>query len=163
MPTRWPENAKDDAEYSLDNYQPPLFADGRLYLFYEGVTSFDARTGNERTREKFRVNEEGLALTEAAPVADEAFIYTSGRGHVRAIFGASPPAKLNGKQKTWASLPTHSGPRRLYARMGGQFTRLKDGELVDRGPYGVARDRLPAQAKYCGDTKARTKASPISF
>jgi hypothetical protein len=26
----------------------------------------------------------------------------------------------------------------LYARMGGQFTRLKDGETVERGPYGVA-------------------------
>src|SRR5437660_664665 len=36
MPTRWAE--KEDVEYSLDNYQPPLFLDGRLYLFYEGVT-----------------------------------------------------------------------------------------------------------------------------
>src|SRR5437868_136029 len=26
----------------------------------------------------------------------------------------------------------------LYARTGGQFTRLKDGEIVERGPYGVA-------------------------
>src|SRR5262249_52857115 len=26
----------------------------------------------------------------------------------------------------------------LYARTGGQFTRLKDGEMVERGPYGVA-------------------------
>src|SRR5437867_7128064 len=31
MPTRWTEN--EDVEYSMDNYQPPLFADGRLYLF----------------------------------------------------------------------------------------------------------------------------------
>src|SRR5207248_1130877 len=83
MPTRWAEN--EDVEYSLDNYQPPLFADGRLYLFYEGVTSFDAQDGGERTRDKYRVNEAGLALTEAAPIVDEAFIYTSGRGHVRAI------------------------------------------------------------------------------
>jgi hypothetical protein len=28
--------------------------------------------------------------------------------------------------------------RVLYARTGGQFTRLKDGEIVERGPYGVA-------------------------
>src|SRR4051812_23978896 len=41
MPTRWGE--KEDVEYSLDNYHPPLFADGRLYLFYEGTTSYDAR------------------------------------------------------------------------------------------------------------------------
>jgi outer membrane protein assembly factor BamB len=56
MPARWPENEKNEVEYGLDNYQPPLFADGRLWLFYEGITSYDARTGNERTRDKFRIN-----------------------------------------------------------------------------------------------------------
>src|SRR6266850_878379 len=95
MPTRWSEN--EDVEYSLDNYQPPLFADGRLYLFYEGVTSFDARDGGERTRDKYRVNEAGLALTEAAPIVDEAFIYTSGRGHVRAISRVSGKVEWEAK------------------------------------------------------------------
>jgi outer membrane protein assembly factor BamB len=135
MPTRWAE--KDDVEYSLDNYQPPLFADGRLYLFYEGATSYDARDGGERTRDKYRVNEAGLALTEAPPVADEGFIYTSGRGHVRAI------SRVSGKV-AWEAKDLGVTPELiltngvLYARMGGQFTRLKDGETVERGPYGVA-------------------------
>src|SRR5438067_1772463 len=135
MPTRWAEN--EDVEYSLDNYQPPLFADGRLYLFYEGVTSFDARAGGERTRDKYRVNEEGLALTEAAPIVDEAFIYTSGRGHVRAI------SRVSGKVE-WEAKDLGVTPELilsdsiLYARMGGQFTRLKDGDTIERGPYGVA-------------------------
>lgn len=135
MPTRWAE--KEDVEYSLDNYHPPLFADGRLYLFYEGATSYDARDGGERTRDKFRVNEEGLALTEAPPVADEGFIYTSGRGHVRAI------SRVSGKV-AWEAKDLGVTPELilakgiLYARMGGQFTRLKDGETVERGPYGVA-------------------------
>lgn len=135
MPTRWVE--KEDVEYSLDNYHPPLFADGRLYLFYEGVTSYDARDGGERTRDKFRVNEEGLALTEAAPVADEGFIYTSGRGHVRAI------SRVSGKV-AWEAKDLGVTPElilangTLFARTGGQFTRLKDGELVERGPFGVA-------------------------
>ncbi len=137
MPTRWPDNEKDDVEYSLDNYQPPLFLDGRLYLFYEGATSYDARTGNERTRDKFRINEEGLALTEAPPVIDESFIYTSGRGHVRAV------SRANGKVE-WEAKDLGVTPELilagnvLYARTGGQFTRLKDGEIVERGPYGVA-------------------------
>ncbi len=135
MPTRWEE--KGDVEYSLDNYQPPLLLDGRLYLFYEGVTSFDARTGKEKTREKFRINEEGLALTESSPVVDEGFIYTSGRGHVRAI------SRLSGKVE-WEAKDLGVTPelilagRVLYARTGGQFTRLKDGEVVERGPYGVS-------------------------
>jgi outer membrane protein assembly factor BamB len=135
MPTRW--DAKEDVEYSLDNYHPPLFADRRLYLFYEGVTSYDARDGGERTREKFRVNEQSLALTEAAPVADEGFIYTSGRGHVRAI------SRVSGKV-AWEAKDLGVTPELiltngvLYARMGGQFTRLKNGETVERGPYGVA-------------------------
>lgn len=135
MPTRWAEN--EDVEYSLDNYQPPLFADGRLYLFYEGVTSFDARAGGERTRDKYRVNEAGLALTEAAPIVDEAFIYTSGRGHVRAI------SRVSGKVE-WEAKDLGVTPELIlsdgviYARMGGQFTRLKDGETIERGPYGIA-------------------------
>jgi len=134
MPARWSEG--DDVEFTLDNYHPPMFVSGRVYLFYEGATSFDAHTGKERNREKFKVNENGLALTEAAPVVDEGFIYTSGRGHVRAIrrdngeveweakdLGLTPELLLAGKV--------------LYARTGGQFTRLKDGETVERGPYGV--------------------------
>ena len=134
MPARWTEG--DDVEFTLDNYHPPMFVSGRLYLFYEGATSFDAHTGKERNREKFKVNENGLALTEAAPVVDEGFIYTSGRGHVRAIrrdngdveweakdLGLTPELLLAGKV--------------IYARTGGQFTRLKDGETVERGPYGV--------------------------
>src|SRR5438874_6195952 len=137
MPTRWPENEKDEVEYSLDNYQPPLFADGRLWLFYEGVTSFDARTGNERTRDKFRINEEGLALSEAPPVVDENFIYTSGRGHVRAISRATGKVEWEAKDLGVTPELILAGSV-LYARTGGQFTRLKDGEIVERGPYGVA-------------------------
>lgn len=134
MPTRW---EKDDVEYSLDNYQPPLLLDNRLYLFYEGVTSFDARTGKEKTREKFRVNEEGLALTEAAPVVDEAFVYTSGRGHVRAISRATGKVEWEAKDLGVTPELIVMG-RVLFARTGGQFTRIKDGETIERGPYGVA-------------------------
>jgi outer membrane protein assembly factor BamB len=135
MPARWEE--KGDVEYSLDNYQPPLLLDGRLYLFYEGVTSFDAGTGKEKTREKFRVNESGLALTEATPVVDEAFVYTSGRGHVRAISRATGKVEWEAKDLGVTPELVVVG-RVLFARTGGQFTRLKDGDTVERGPYGVA-------------------------
>ncbi|HVI72094.1 MAG TPA: PQQ-binding-like beta-propeller repeat protein, partial [Pyrinomonadaceae bacterium] len=55
MPARWPEDSDKEVDYTLDNYYPPAFVAGRLYVFYEGVTSFDARTGEERLREKYRV------------------------------------------------------------------------------------------------------------
>jgi outer membrane protein assembly factor BamB len=84
MPARFRDDGKDVA-FTLDNYRAPLMVDGRLYLFYEGSTSYDARTGKEKEREKFKVNESGLALTEADPVADATHIFTSGRGSVRAI------------------------------------------------------------------------------
>ena len=137
MPTRWPDNEKDEVEFSLDNYSPPMFLNGRLYLFYEGATSYDARTGDERTRDKFRINEEGLALTEAPPVVDEGLIYTSGRGHVRAISRATGKVEWEAKDLGVTPELILAG-RVLYARTGGQFTRLKDGEIVERGPYGVA-------------------------
>jgi outer membrane protein assembly factor BamB len=137
MPARWPENEGSDVEYTLDNYYPPVFLDGRLYIFYEGLTSFDARTGKARLRERYRVNEAGLALTEAAPIFDDAVIYTSGRGHVRAI------SRETG-DTVWEAKDLSLTPEMilidqvLYVRTGGQFTRLKDGETVERGSYGVS-------------------------
>jgi outer membrane protein assembly factor BamB len=126
-----------DVPYTLDNYRAPLFLDDRLYLFYEGVTSLEARTGKERRREKFRVNEEGLALTEADALADERFVYTTGRGRLRAV------SRADGEE-VWESKDLGLTPETvlaggvLYVRTGGQFTRLRDGETVARGPYGVS-------------------------
>ncbi|MGI9164867.1 MAG: PQQ-binding-like beta-propeller repeat protein [Pyrinomonadaceae bacterium] len=135
MPTGWSDSG--DVSFTLDNYRPPVFLDDRLYLFYEGLTSLATMTGKDRKREKFRINEEGLALTEADPVGDERAIYLSGRGRVKAIsrrtgeeiwetkdLGLSPEMILTGQV--------------LYVRTGGQFTRLRDGETVERGPYGVS-------------------------
>jgi outer membrane protein assembly factor BamB len=135
MPARWGDN--DEVPYTLDNYRSPAFLDDRLYVFYEGLASLDAHTGRERRSEKFRVNEEGLALTEADPVADESNVYTSGRGKVRAI------SRLSGEE-VWEAKDLGSVPEMilthdvLYARTGGQFAQLKDGETIERGPYGVS-------------------------
>jgi outer membrane protein assembly factor BamB len=137
MPALWSGKEDEDVPYTLDNYHPPAFLDGRLYLFYEGTTSLDAESGSERRREKFRVNEEGLALTESDAVADEGSIYVSGRGRVRAI------SRSSGEEK-WEAKDLGLTPQmliardRLYVRTGGRFTRLEDGEVAERGPYGIS-------------------------
>jgi outer membrane protein assembly factor BamB len=137
MPARWPEDSGKDVDYTLDNYYPPAFIDGRLFVFYEGVTSFDARSGKERLREKYRVNEDGLALTEAEPIFTHDMIYVSGHGRVRAI------SRQTGDTE-WEAKDLGLTPEMvlvddvLYVRTGGQFTRLKDGETIERGSYGVS-------------------------
>jgi len=137
MPARWPEDSGKDVEYTLDNYYPPAFIGGRLFVFYEGVTSFDARSGKERLREKYRVNEDGLALTEAEPIFTNDSIYVSGHGRVRAI------SRQTGDTE-WEAKDLGLTPEMvlvddvLYVRTGGQFTRLKDGETIERGSYGVS-------------------------
>ena len=137
MPSRWPEDTGKEVDYTLDNYYPPAFVAGRLYVFYEGVTSFDARTGKERLREKYRVNEDGLALTEAEPIFTEGFIYVSGHGRVRAI------SRQTGDTE-WEAKDLGLTPEMilidnvLYVRTGGQFTRIKDGDIAERGSYGVS-------------------------
>ena len=137
MPSSWSAKEDEDAVYTLDNYRPPLFLEGRVYFFYDGVTSLDARTGRERIREQFRVNEEGLALTEADPVWDSQYLYTSGQGRVRAILRATGRIVWEAKDLGLTpELVLASGV--LYVRTGGQFTRLKDGEVAARGPYGVS-------------------------
>lgn len=137
MPTLWSEQEGAEVSYTLDNYRPPAFLDGRLYLFYEGVTSLDARTGKERRREKFRVNEEGLALTEADAVADGRFIYFSGRGRVRAVSRSDGEAAWEAKD-LGLTPEMILGRDVLYVRTGGRFARLGNGEIAERGPYGVS-------------------------
>lgn len=135
MPARW--NTDDEVEYTLDNYHPPFFLDHRLYLFYEGVTSYDEQSGDEGERDRFRVNEEGLALTEADPVADENYIYLSGRGHVRAVSRANSKVVWEAKDLGLTPEMILAGDV-LYVRTGGQFTKIKNGETIERGPYGVS-------------------------
>lgn len=137
MPARWPEDSGKEVAYTLDNYYPPAFADGRLYVFYEGVTSFDARNGKERLREKYRVNEEGLALTEAEPIFTENTIFVSGHGRVRAISRQSGDTEWEAKDLGITPEMVLVGDV-LLVRTGGQFTRLKDGETIERGSYGVS-------------------------
>jgi outer membrane protein assembly factor BamB len=137
MPTRWFEDSDKEVDYTLDNYYPPAFVDGRLYLFYEGVTSFDARSGKARLREKYRVNEDGLALTEAEPIFDDRFIYVSGHGRLRAISRESGDTEWEAKDLGLTPEMVLIGDV-LYVRTGGQFTRLKDGDTVERGSYGLS-------------------------
>ncbi|MDQ3634279.1 MAG: PQQ-binding-like beta-propeller repeat protein [Acidobacteriota bacterium] len=135
MPSRF--DKEGEIAFTLDNYRPPLILDGRLFMFYEGVTSYDATNGKSREREEFGVNEDGLALTDADPVFDEKYIYISGRGKVRAVdrrtgnvvwkaddLGVTPEMAVVGNI--------------LYVRTGGQFTRIRDGEIKKHGPFGVS-------------------------
>ncbi|MBV9217637.1 MAG: PQQ-binding-like beta-propeller repeat protein, partial [Acidobacteria bacterium] len=115
----------------------PLMLEGRLYLFYEGWTSFDARTGKEKQREKFKVNEDGLALTEADPVVDQDHIYVSGRGRVRAVDRQTGDEDWKADDLGTAAEMALVG-NTLYVRTGGQFTQLKDGDIKEKGPFGVA-------------------------
>lgn len=136
MPARFGENLGEVA-YTLDNYRPPLLIDGRLFLFYEGATSFDARTGKEKEREKFKINENGLALTEADPVFDDSKIYISGKGRIRAVNRRTGEVEWKADDLGNAAEMALVGTT-LFVRTGGQFTRLKDGETESKGPFGVA-------------------------
>jgi outer membrane protein assembly factor BamB len=136
MPSRFGENL-GEIPFTLDNYRPPLMLDGRLYLFYEGATSYDAKTGQTGEREKFKINEGGLALTESDPVFDEKFIYTSGRGRVRAVNRKT--GKVDWEAKDLGVTPEMAVVGNvLYVRTGGQFTRIKDGEIEEKGSFGVS-------------------------
>ena len=136
MPSRFGENVGEVA-FTLDNYRAPLMLDGRLFLFYDGATSFDARTGSEEEREKFRVNEDGLALTEADPVFDDSRIYISGRGRVRAVNRRTGNVEWKADDLGNCAEMAIVGTT-LFVRTGGQFTRLRDGEIEAKGPYGVS-------------------------
>ncbi len=136
MPSRFGEGL-GEIDFTLDNYRPPLLLDGRLFLFYEGSTSYEARSGKEKEREKFKINEDGLALTEADPVFDDAHLYVSGRGKVRAIDRRTGKEDWKANDLGICAEMAVVG-NRLYVRTGGQFTRLKDGELKEKGPFGVS-------------------------
>lgn len=136
MPSRFGDDLGEIA-YTLDNYRAPLMLDGRLYLFYDGSTSYDAGNAKEKEREKFRINERGLALTEADPVVDDAKIYLSGRGRIRAVDRKTGNVEWKADDVGNAAEMALVGTT-LFVRTGGQFTRLSDGEAVERGPFGLA-------------------------
>lgn len=136
MPSRFGENL-GEINLTLDNYRAPLLLDGRLFLFYEGATSYDARTGKEKEREKFKINEDGLALTEADPVFDDTHVYVSGRGRVRAVNRQTGNVDWKADDLGICAEMARVG-NTLYVRTGGQFTQLKDGEPKEKGPFGVS-------------------------
>lgn len=136
MPSRFGENL-GEVGFTLDNYRAPLLIDGVLYLFYEGATSFDARTGEEIERETFNVNENGLALTEADPVFDDDHLFISGRGRIRAVERRTGKVRWKADDLGNASEMAVFGGV-LYVRTGGQFTRLRNGEIVTKGPFGIS-------------------------
>ncbi len=135
MPTRF--DSDKDVPFTLDNYRPPLILDGRVYVFYEGITAFDVKDGDQVLREDFKVNESGLALTEADPILDERLVYFAGRGKVRAVNRQSLKVEWEAKDVGNASEFALIG-NTLYVRTGGEFTRLKDGETEKKGPFGVS-------------------------
>jgi len=135
MPSRF--DSESEVAFTLDNYRAPLILDGRLFLFYEGTTSYDARTGKEGEREKFKVNEDNLALTEADPVFDDQFLYTSGRGKVRAVSRRTGEVEWEAKDLGVTPEMALVG-NVLYVRTGGQFTSIKNGETKEKGSFGVS-------------------------
>ncbi len=136
MPSR-SADAGSEMDFTLANYRAPLLLDGRLYLFYEGSTSYDARTGKEKEREKFKVNEEGLALTEADPVFDDTHVYVSGRGRVRAIDRRSGKEDWTASDLGTAAEMAVAGTR-IFVRTGGRFSSIRGDELKEKGPFGVS-------------------------
>ncbi|HMT06589.1 MAG TPA: PQQ-binding-like beta-propeller repeat protein [Pyrinomonadaceae bacterium] len=136
MPSRFGE-AGGEIDFTLDNYRAPLLLDGRLFLFYEGATSYDARTGKEKEREKFKINEDGLALTEADPVFNDTHVFVSGRGRIRAVNRRTGNVDWKADDLGISAEMAIVGTT-LYVRTGGQFTRLRDGELESKGPYGIS-------------------------
>jgi outer membrane protein assembly factor BamB len=135
MPTEFAENK--EVSFTFDNYRPPLFLDGKLYLFYEGSTIFDARTGKKIERDKFKVNESGLALTEADAIFDEKNLYLSGRGKIRAIDRQSGKTAWKADDLGVAA-EMFLVNNVLYVRTGGQFTKIKNGETEEKGSFGIS-------------------------
>jgi outer membrane protein assembly factor BamB len=65
------------------------------------------------------------------------FIYVSGHGRVRAISRQTGDTEWEAKDLGLTPEMVLVGDV-LYVRTGGQFTRLKDGETIERGSYGVS-------------------------
>ena len=97
MPSRFDSEA--EVPYTLDNYRAPLILDGRLYLFYEGATSYDADRPEKKASAKNSKSTKTVWLwPKADPVIDENFLYTSGHGQ-SSRDQSQKISKSNGKPK----------------------------------------------------------------
>jgi hypothetical protein len=76
-------------------------------------------------------------LTEADPIFDDKFLYASGRGKVRAVNRRD--GKVEWEAKDLGVTPEMAVVGNvLYVRTGGQFTSIKDGEIREKGSFGVS-------------------------
>lgn len=151
MPSRF--DSEGEVSYTLDNYRPPVILDGRVFVFYEGLTAFDVKSGKEAFRDRFRVNEKGLALTEADVSVSERYIFASGRGKIRALDRRDLRIAWEADDLGVAAETVAIGDT-LFVRTGGQFTRLRDGETDEKGNFGISALDLKT-----GRTKWRWKGA----
>jgi len=79
----------------------------------------------------------GYAFINADPIFDDRKIYISGRGKIRAIDRRTGNVVWKAKDLGVTSEMALIGDI-LYVRTGGQFTRIKDGEVKKKGPFGVS-------------------------
>ena len=86
MPSRWPEDSDKEVDYTLDNYYPPVFIDGRLYRFLRR-RDFLRRTQRQGAlaRKVSRQRRRPRAHRSRADLRLKSSIYVSGHGRVRAI------------------------------------------------------------------------------
>ena len=79
----------------------------------------------------------GLRSPKRSRSSLKALIYVSGHGRVRAISRQTGDTEWEAKDLGLTPEMILVGDV-LYVRTGGQFTRLKDGETIERGSYGVS-------------------------
>ena len=124
--------------YDVSGFNPPVFINNEIFFFYDGVRSFDYKTGKQFWYTSYPLNkEEDLLRTDADPIITDNTIYTSGAGVIRAI------NRENGNI-LWSSedfgvvIPLiYYDQGTIYGQCGGTFLKPNLNDIKAVEPVGV--------------------------
>lgn len=122
--------------FDLGLYHPPVAAGSMVCVTYDGVTCYDARTGQPVWDDRFAVLEDELGLSYANPVLDGETIITTGQNRVRAFDSVTGEARWRSERLSIVA-ELQMDERAVYGQLGGRFFHIDKEEWEWDGNFGA--------------------------
>jgi hypothetical protein len=150
--------------YDVSGFYPPVFINNEIFFFYDGVRSFDYKTGKQLWYASYTLNkEEDLLRTDADPIITDSTIYTSGAGVLRAINRKDGNVIWTSEDFGVVIPLMYYDNGHIYAQCGGTFIKPNLSSTRDIDQVGVFAIDAKTGSTLWKFWNCQTPVSNISF